>query len=386
MPATQMEQKVVPVEELNSDRESSSAPQSRSNSWRYKHRSSIRREKRLSYMARANSASMPDCSDSASFKKASSSEKECPLCMVRSFKTTPKGIVESGSFSKSLSSNSLLSSGSLNTSHGSSSSSSSSSSSNYTNNSSSRSASVDRDRAGSVGSSEGSDRAPSISISPSYFRTLVLGAPGVGKTSLVQQLTRSDSQNDEEEHRISESGPIVSVELDGHESTMEFIDGADLSDLECYRADAFVLMYAVSEPESFTFAVNLLNYLRHDLGTDRTIFLVANKTDLVRQRLVISHDAIKYTSTNDCHFIETSMALNVNLDELLIGILCNIKKQLIPADGLENQENRHRLKRCNSERRSGSSGRALSAISNFIKHACRREDKKRRAATVKLSV
>lgn len=81
-----------------------------------------------------------------------------------------------------------------------------------------------------------------------------------------------------------------------------------------------------------------------------------------------------------------SMALNVNLDELLIGILCNIKKQLIPVHDLDNQENRPRLKRCNSDRRSGSSGRALSAISNFIKHACRREDKKRRAAAVKLSV
>ncbi|CAG5132172.1 unnamed protein product [Candidula unifasciata] len=164
---------------------------------------------------------------------------------------------------------------------------------------------------------------------------------------------------------------------------MEFIDGADLSDLECYRADAFILMYAVSEPESFTFAVNLLNYLRHDLGTDRTIFLVANKTDLVRQRLVISQEAIRYTSSNDCHFLETSTALNLNLDELLIGILCNIKKQLIPVDDTENQENRHRLKRPNTDRRSRSSGRALSAISNFIKHACRREDKKRNATSVK---
>ena len=59
-------------------------------------------------------------------------------------------------------------------------------------------------------------------------------------------------------------------------------------DLECYRDDAYVLLYSVSEPESFTVAVSLLHYLRHELGTDRTIFLVANKSDLVRQRLVSS--------------------------------------------------------------------------------------------------
>ena len=50
-----------------------------------------------------------------------------------------------------------------------------------------------------------------------------------------------------------------------------------------------MLMYAVSEPESFTVAATLLTYLRQEMGTERTIFLVANKTDLVRRRLVSSH-------------------------------------------------------------------------------------------------
>ncbi|XP_012946894.1 GTP-binding protein RAD [Aplysia californica] len=373
---SEVENRLSPSRECLAKQECSSAPPSRSNSWRSRHRSSIKREKRMSGMARANSASLPDCTtDSAALsrrdihRKSSGSIKECSLCTVRSFRTTSKGIVDSGSFSKSLSSNSLLSSGSLATSG------------NSNSNSNSRSASVDRTRAGSVESSDGSEGTPSICVTASYYRTLVLGATGVGKSSLVQQFTRSDSQNEEDELAGVDSGPIVSVQLDGEESTMEFIDGADLSDLECYRADAFVLLYAVSEPESFTLAASLLTYLRQELGTDRTIFLVANKTDLVRQRLVSSQEAMQFAHSNDCHFIETSTALNVNLDELLVGILCKIKYQLTPVHEREVEKNMSRLKPSNSDRRPRSPSRALSVIGNFLKHACRRDSRRGRDLT-----
>ncbi|KAH9493081.1 Deubiquitinating protein [Bulinus truncatus] len=95
------------------DRFFCSAPASRCNSWKNKRGGSTRRDKKKEHfiMARSNSASLPDCSDSNSRIKDSLSKQKCHLCMVRSFKTTSKGIIDSGSFSKSLRSNSLLSSG-----------------------------------------------------------------------------------------------------------------------------------------------------------------------------------------------------------------------------------------------------------------------------------
>ncbi|CAL1542298.1 unnamed protein product [Lymnaea stagnalis] len=343
---------------------SSSFPSSRCNSLKTKRGSSTRREKRWSHsMTRSNSVSLPDCSDSERRIAAPLSKQKCRMCTVRAFKTTSKGVVDSGSFSKSLSSNSLLSSGSLNTSHG--------SGDFY-----SRSTSVERNRESSVDSNDDSEGAPSISSAPFYFRTVVLGAPGVGKSSLIQQLTRCDPSNDDDEPRFVDSGAIVSVQLDGQESTMEFISGSDLLDLECYKADAYILMYAVSEPESFTRASTLLTYLRQDMGTDRTMFLVANKSDLVRQRVVSSIEAKKFSQNNDCHFLETSTALNINIDQLLIGILCNIKKQLTPLSQHE-QDNNFRQKCPSTERRPRSPKRALSAISNFLKQACRRDSRRR---------
>lgn len=159
----------------------SSAPSSRCNSLRNRRGGSVKRDKKRNHvMTRANSVSLPDCTDSQAGMSLPLSRKQCPLCTVRSFKTTSKGIIDSGSFSKSLSSNSLLSSGSLNTSHG---------SVDFC----SRSTSVENNRESSVDSADEFDGSYSYVAIPSYFRTLVLGAQGVGKTSLVQQLTRCES-------------------------------------------------------------------------------------------------------------------------------------------------------------------------------------------------
>lgn len=166
------------------ERTSSSAPHSRSSSWKRKHRGSTREERRMRRSSRMNSASMPDCSNASINRKGSTSSKECPFCMVRSFKTTSKGIIDSGSFSKSFSDNSLLSSGSLNNSH----------TSNENKGGNSERASLDRARIGSVGSSDGSEGTPN-NVALSFYRTLVLGYSGVGKTSLVQHLTSSNYQD-----------------------------------------------------------------------------------------------------------------------------------------------------------------------------------------------
>ena len=196
-------------------RKSASQPQSRCNSWRGRHSSGntntkhTGRRRSSSKLTRTNSASMPDCSSNGtntiasvttlglrnSYSSGGYSYNNCPVCMVRSFKTTAKGdIVNTGSFCKVPSANSLRSSGSLNTSHCQS----------VAGDPASRRCSVERDRGGSIDSSswcsvdENSHaglqlptEVPNICVTPSYFRTLVLGSGGVGKTSLVQQFTKA---------------------------------------------------------------------------------------------------------------------------------------------------------------------------------------------------
>ena len=59
-----------------------------------------------------------------------------------------------------------------------------------------------------------------------------------------------------------------------------------MCDCEVFPPDAYIVVYAVSDPDSFTEAESMIVHLRQVLGSDRTIYLVANKSDLVRQRLV----------------------------------------------------------------------------------------------------
>ena len=50
--------------------------------------------------------------------------------------------------------------------------------------------------------------------------------------------------------------------------------------------DAYVVVFAINDHDSFDTAQQLVRYLRVDYGTDRAILLVANKIDLVRKRKV----------------------------------------------------------------------------------------------------
>lgn len=50
--------------------------------------------------------------------------------------------------------------------------------------------------------------------------------------------------------------------------------------------DAYLIVFAVTDRKTFDRAVAIIHQLRYDVGTDRSIILVANKIDVVRNRIV----------------------------------------------------------------------------------------------------
>lgn len=66
------------------------------------------------------------------------------------------------------------------------------------------------------------------------------------------------------------------------------------------------------------------------MDSDRPIIIVANKVDLVRKRQISNEDARRLATKYNCKYIETSATLNVKVDELLVGILKQIKLRLNP--------------------------------------------------------
>ncbi|XP_061189552.1 uncharacterized protein LOC133197495 [Saccostrea echinata] len=171
-----------------------------------------------------------------------------------------------------------------------------------------------------------------VDNNPSYFKIVALGAPGVGKTAITNQFMTSeyiafDSSLDQGEHEKT-----ICVLLNGVESTVEVLDGADMqSSLEDIRADAFLVIFSIAHRDTFDAAVQLLQELRMDLGTDRTTILVGNKSDLVRKRKVTTEEALELAHQFDAKYTETSAALNHNVDELLVGTIDHIRHKLNPS-------------------------------------------------------
>ncbi|KAK3610317.1 hypothetical protein CHS0354_029785 [Potamilus streckersoni] len=204
--------------------------------------------------------------------------------------------------------------------------------------------SINRPRTPSTTSQDsGTISSSTSSAAPSYFRILLVGSPGVGKTLLTKHFMSSENVFTSDENAASEAA--VSIVLDGEESIMEFCSMfTDTLPSEDINVDAYVVVFSITDRESFSRSLILLHHLRNDLGTDRSIVLVANKTDLVRNRMV-SGAARSAASCYKCKYIETSATLNHNVDELLVGTLSQIRLKLNPDAIFENFSKNHQKER-----------------------------------------
>lgn len=296
-------------------REVSSAPNSRSCS--FKRPNKLPQELQgVDLDLRPRTNSMPPCpsrrqrhaSDGSSTQEKEPKES---LCRVRSFKMTSKGLVNHGDSFKRRSTHSLMSTGSANTDQ----------------------SGEHRPRTLSVASqdSTGVISGSGSCIPPSYFRVALLGASGVGKSALIKQFMTSEYRGTFDIATPDAEDPetTVSVLLDGEESMIEFIDEIQAMD-DNLRADAYAVVFSLSDSSSYHTAVNTLRHLRVELGSDRAVVLVGNKVDLVRQRRVSGRDARLLAMKYDCEYEETSAALNHRVDELLVSVLSQIRRKLSP--------------------------------------------------------
>ncbi|KOC60102.1 GTP-binding protein RAD, partial [Habropoda laboriosa] len=109
------------------------------------------------------------------------------------------------------------------------------------------------------------------------------------------------------------------------------------TELENIHPDAFVIMYSVISKASFQRAEEYLERLHdQDLLRGKPAILVGNKVDLVRSRVVSSQDGKCLACTYRVKFIEVSVGINHNVDDLLVGILNQIRLKNVQG----NAENR----------------------------------------------
>ena len=107
-----------------------------------------------------------------------------------------------------------------------------------------------------------------------------------------------------------------------------------------YRPDAYIVVMAVDSKGSLDQAERILAYLRMSGALeDRTVVLVANKTDLVKSRAIKPLEGKQVAIHYNIKYIETSpgksllfsrilfliLGINHNVDELLVGVLTQIR-------------------------------------------------------------
>eukprot|EP00105_Crassostrea_gigas_P023522 XP_011443375.1 PREDICTED: ras-related protein RabZ-like [Crassostrea gigas] len=94
------------------------------------------------------------------------------------------------------------------------------------------------------------------------------------------------------------------------------------------EADACIVMFAVSDKASFQFAKLCVQNIRKNHRENIPIFLVANKSDMIRYRKVSTNEAIRVADIHNCQYFETSLTMKYNLDELFREIITQVDESV----------------------------------------------------------
>ncbi|KAG8176308.1 hypothetical protein JTE90_010027 [Oedothorax gibbosus] len=132
----------------------------------------------------------------------------------------------------------------------------------------------------------------------------------------------------------------VSILLDGEEADLDCTETRNLTLTkdEYSRADIILMTYSVTHAGSFRRAVRALTALRDLANTlpvtclplgpglrSKAVILVGNKADLARIRTVTTEVGRSAANKFDVKFIETSVTIHHNVDELLVGALSQLR-------------------------------------------------------------
>ncbi|XP_026818470.1 GTP-binding protein REM 1-like isoform X2 [Rhopalosiphum maidis] len=164
------------------------------------------------------------------------------------------------------------------------------------------------------------------------YKVALLGAPGVGKTTISVQFSTSDyicvyDTSIDEDCACR----TIRVMINGQEAELTIIDIPYIEmsiETLCstYNPNVFIVMYSVVDERSFDMAEQMLLFLwKGEYIHTRGVILVGNKSDLERTRKIQTNVGRNLAYSWNCKFIETSSGIDHNVDKLLVGILAQIK-------------------------------------------------------------
>jgi len=157
------------------------------------------------------------------------------------------------------------------------------------------------------------------------FKVVLLGEGRVGKTSLVLRYTQN-SFEEKTPSTVQASFQTKRLNLDGQSINLAVWDTAGQERFHAlgpiyYRdANGALLVYDITDNDSFVRVQNWVKELRKMLGQDIVLAIAGNKSDLERNRVVPLDKAESYAASVGAKHYHTSAKLNKGVNEMFLEL------------------------------------------------------------------
>ncbi|XP_077565721.1 ras-related protein Rab-21 [Stigmatopora nigra] len=174
------------------------------------------------------------------------------------------------------------------------------------------------------------------------FKVVLLGEGCVGKTSMVLRYCENKF-NDKHITTLQASFLNKKLNITGKRVNLAIWDTAGQERFHAlgpiyYRdSNGAVLMYDITDQDSFQKVKNWVKELRKMLGNDICLCIVGNKIDLDKDRNVSNEEAESYAESVGAKHYQTSAKLNKGIEELFLD-LC---KRMMEAAQAEERSKRN---------------------------------------------
>ena len=192
-----------------------------------------------------------------------------------------------------------------------------------------------------------------MNTSVTSIKLVLLGEAAVGKSSIVLRFVSNDFAENKEP-TIGAAFLIQRVTINEHTVKFEIWDTAgqerfaSLAPMYYRNAQAALVVYDVTKPQSFIKARHWVKELHEQASKDIIIALVGNKIDMLQEggeRKVAREEGEKLAEEKGLLFFETSAKTGENVNDVFLGI-----GEKIPLKTAEEQNSASNERESNNQR------------------------------------
>lgn len=174
-------------------------------------------------------------------------------------------------------------------------------------------------------------------------KIVLVGAAHTGKTSLVNRFVFDEFTL----HTVPTTQPAFSqkkVSWKGYNLSLEIWDTAGqerfhaLSPLFYRDAEAGVVVFDLTDPETVTRAEKWMTELKQARGDNIRMVVAGNKCDLIDDRMVSEEAGLELAAKGKAQYYETSALHNENIDLLFGALIDAVVEKFIANDQIKSGE------------------------------------------------